>query len=285
MAHRKALAALLGLASGCVHARDFRSPSGRITRATAYTDHARVRVDVDALDLTPHRLVFNAGISATAIRSRLSFSLNAAHAAVGALSVGSKFTLVDRRWYALGGSAELLYLNPRSLWVLRPALREELGRLHVVSLPVQLWNSFPVLHWLQLHLGVGYQHATVLGGIAGGQLVADADLAQRSLDLMPHLHFVVGQRVALLAGARLPMFRQVVSAVNAEVETQPGVRVGLRSVEWIRLAPVSSWTLEFAAQTRFGATTHLRAGINVSAFRPLQLLVVSPSLSLFWRFR
>jgi hypothetical protein len=273
------------LAGGCVHARDFRSPYERITPHSAYAEAARIRVDTDLLASDSQRFLVNLGLTVAAVRGRLDFSANLAQGSFGVVSVGSKFTVYDGRYYGLGGRVSLTYLNPRTFWFLPEDLRRKLGTFNLATVPLELWNSFPVTRWFGFHLGVGYRAVAIWGRYDENALLLDANLAQRSFAFEPVLDFFVARRVALRVRARLPVFAQLVERSAVEVEVEPGLIVGARSVEWVRRDFADTVRLEASAETRFGANTHLRLGVSVWAFRPLEVLTIMPSLGLYWRFR
>ena len=145
------------LTSGCVHARDFRAPPERITPKSAYAETRRLRVDAGLLSPDTQDFVVDTSLTVAAVRGRLDFSTNLAHASIGVLSTQSKLTAYDGQWYALGGRVGLTYLNPRTLWLLPSKLRRELGSFHLVSVPIELWNSFPINQWFGVHLGLSYR--------------------------------------------------------------------------------------------------------------------------------
>lgn len=282
---RASLLALLLLTSGCVHARNFQSPGERITAHTAYAESRRVRVDVDLLSADAQQFVANVGVRVAAVRGRLDFGLNLAHGALGVVSADSKLTFVDRRWFGLGGRVGLTYVNPKSIWLLPPALRAELGSFNLLSVPIELWASFPIVHWFAVHVGISYQSSSMWGSFQGDALLADATIAERSVAVSPDLHFFVARRVALVGGVRLPLSAQLVSEVDTQIDLAEDLRVGIRSVEWADRDFGSRLRFNVGAETRFGRNTHLRLMLNVGAFRPLDILLISPSLSLYWRFR
>ncbi len=286
LAHELTTASLvaLALACACVHPRDSRSPRERITPHTAYAETARVRLDVDLLASETQTFVVNLGLTVAPVRGRLDLSVNLAHAAAGIVSLQSKLTFLDSRWYALGGRVGFTYLNPRTFWFLPGDLRQELGGFHLVSAPLELWHSFPITSYLGLHLGMGYQATAVSGDYRGDELLVDASLAQRSLAFMPYVEVFIARRLALSFGGRLPVMTSVVEATDVQAEVEPGLIVGLRSVEWVRRRFEHTVRLELAAELRFGRNTHLRLAINVWAFRPLIPLAVTPALNLYWRF-
>ena len=278
------LLAALALASACVHPRDFQAPGERLTRSTAYAEQARVRVDTDLLAPDAQRFVANLGVTVAAVPRHLDFSVNLLHAAIGAVAVQSKFTVLDTRGYGLGGRVGLTYTTPATFYFLPRSLRQTLGSFHLLSTPIELWQSFPVARWFAGHLGLGYRFGSVWGRIDGDELFLDASLSQRSLTAIPVLDFFVARRVALRAYARLPLFTQVAEVTDATYALDPDVVVGVRSVEWVRRPFVRTVQLGFAAETRFGANTHLRLGVHLWAFRPIRALDVVPSLTLYWRF-
>ncbi|PRQ05440.1 hypothetical protein ENSA5_02610 [Enhygromyxa salina] len=289
MGPRLAIAALLvsvlAQLTACVHARDFRAADERMTPHSAYAEHARVRLDLELLGPEPYNFVLNTGVTVAAVPDRLDLSLNLAHAGIGALSFQSKFTLVDSRWFGLGGRVGLTYVNPRTFWFLPRDLREVLGSFNLMSVPVELWTSYPVARWVVFHLGLSYRHAALWGRYEGDELLADSNIAQRSFGFAPYLDLFIAERVAIILGARLPVFMQAVARNDVESELGPGLRVGVRSVEWVDLRFTDAFRAELGAETRFGANTHLRLSVNVGAFRPLGVLLVAPSLNLYWRFK
>lgn len=256
-----------------------------MTSNSAYAEHARVRVNTDLLATDTQRFVANVGVRVTAIRDHLDFSLNLAHGAIGVVSVQSKFTFFDSRWYAIGGRISFTYLNPRTFWMLPKPIRRQLGTFNIASTPIELWQSFPITGWFGFHLGMGYRNTVLWGVYQGDALLADANIAQRSFAFSPYVEFFAGRRVALIAGARLPVFAEFVEATDAAIQVDPALIVGVRSVEWVRRPLSRTFALEVAAETRFGRNTHVRLAVNVGGFRPVKALVVMPSLSLYWRFR
>lgn len=277
--------ALVLLIGGCVHARNFQAPAQRMTPHTAYAESRRVRIDADLLSSDSQQFVLDVGIRVAAVRGRLDFGLNLAHGAIGMISADTKFTFVDSRCFGLGGRVGLTYLNPKTIWFLPPTLREALGSFNLLSVPIELWTSFPIVHWFAFHVGMSYQQGSIWGDLQADALLADATIAERSVAVTPHLNFFIARRLALVGEVRLPVFTQTVSEVDAELELAQDLRVGIRSVEWTDRAFGSRLRFNAGAETRFGRNTHLRLMVNFGAFRPLDILVVSPSLSLYWRFR
>ena len=278
-----ALLGALGL-TGCIHARDFRAPGSRITEHTAHTEYARARVDVELLEPDAETLVINAGVGVTAVRGRLAFGLNLAHGAVGIVSAQSKFTFVARHRYALGGRVAFSYLNPQTLWALPPSLRDEFGAVHVLSAPFELWNTVVVTPWLDLNLGLSYRGAWLWGQVDVEGLVANANIGRRRLALEPYANLYIAQRLALIVGAKLPVLTQSLVAAEASFELSPDLLVGVESLEWQPQSFANSYQLQAALETRFGRNTYFRLGVHVFGLRPLPVLTVSPSLSLYWRF-
>lgn len=264
--------------------RDFRAPSERITPNTAYAEHARVRLDTGLLAADPHMFLFNLGLTVAAIRGRLDFSANLGHGALGIVNLQSKFTIVDTRWYGLGGRVGFVYANPRTFYVLPSELRHKLGGFHLISAPIELWHSFPINDWFAAHLGMSYRVTGIAGSYSGDELLVETSVAQRWFALHPQLDFFIARRVALRIGARLPISTWVVEATDARDQLEPGVIVGVRSVEWMRRPFARTVVLQAGAETRFGRNTHLLLGVNVWAFRPLDRFPVTPWLSLYWRF-
>jgi hypothetical protein len=175
-------------------------------------------------------------------------------------------------------------LNPRTLYVLPPTLRRELGGFQLLSVPIELWHSFPINEWFAAHLGMSYRGSGVWGDYRGDELLVETSLAQRSFSLVPYLDFFIVDRVAVRLGARLPLVTQIVAAGDVRYEIEPGVIVGVRSVEWIRRSFIRTASLDLGVETRFGRNTHLLLGASFWAFRPLPSFPITPWLSLYWRF-
>lgn len=273
------------ISAACVHPRNFRAPNERMTPHTAYAEHARARVDVDLLGVDVQRLALNAGVTVAAVRSRLDFSLNLAHGAAGVASVQSKFTMVDTRWYGLGGRVGLTYLTPRTMWFLPKDLRLELGTFNMLSVPIELWSSFPIAYWFAFHLGLGYQRGALWGDFRGDEFLLTSDIVARSFYVEPNVQFFIAGRLALTFGARVAAWSQTVSAIDVELDITPDLRAGVRSVEWIDRALGDHTRFDIGAETRFGRNTHVRLAVNIGAFKPIVLLLVTPSLNFYWRFK
>jgi hypothetical protein len=123
------------------------------------------------------------------------------------------------------------------------------------------------------------------GDLAPEDSFVNISSAKRSLYISPYPRFYAGGRVAIWGGARLPLFSQRATVVEGESEIEDGVVVGVRSVEWRQRKFTDNMVYEIGAETRFGANTHMRLQVLFGAFRPLERLIVVPSLLLYWRFK
>jgi hypothetical protein len=271
--------------TGCIHARDFGAPAERITDQSAYAEHKRVRVEAGLIGRNVETLGAEAALGVTAVRDHLDFRINFAHGAFGIVNAQSKFNILDTRWYGLGGRLGFLYVNPRTFWFLPSDLRKELGVINIASVPFEIWNSFPFVKWFHANIGLQYRYAAVWGNYTGDDIAASAQVASRSFSVLPYFNFYAGQRVALIVGARVPLFSQAVSEVDGETEVSPGVVAGVRSVEWTPAGYNRNARYELAGETRFSKNTHMRLSVVIGAFQPVEQLFVMPALSFYWRFK
>lgn len=279
-----ALAATAWSVSGCIHARDFHEPKGRLTDNTAYSEQGPVRFEVGAVGRNEDQLGATVAVRAAPIPGRLEIGTNAAHLGLGIINLQTKGTIVDRPKYGLGARLGFRYINSRTLWVLPRDVRKDFGRIHVASVPVEVINTFPFARWFDLNLGVGYRHAEIWGVYSGSEFVAEGAVAGRELYLEPYLHFYAGKRVAIIAGAHLPAWSQGLSNAVAEIDVVDGVKLGVQSAEWIRLPPVTFFRAELALEARFGRRTNIRLSVIHGLLKPLQRPALLPALNIYWRF-
>lgn len=225
--------------TACLASRNYAGDEGRLTQGTAYVlpdDKFEVAVGLVGLDLPD----FGAELSLRyGIEDLLELQLNVAHVAMGVLSVGVDTNLVDTRYFALGLDLSVVYIQPRRVWALPADLQEPVRDTHILVVPVQLVSSFPITHWFSAHVGLGYTHGEIFGRLRLDSDLIDAGVGLRSVaaDLSAHFYFAEG--LALILGVDSPLAAWGRENVELTIDLEPGVRAGVRSVEWARL-PVSS---------------------------------------------
>lgn len=276
--------AVAALVTGCVHQRDFVDPAERITHRTAYTLRAReVRVDAGLIGEGIPDLGATIGVHGAPTRW-LELGLNAAHAALGILSVDAKANIVDHDIAGLGFSAALVYTNPSALYVLPDSLQEDLGNFNLVLAPLRLTASFPVARWVALHATVGYIHAEISGRYDENSVFVDGGLGSRDLFFEPQATFYAGRRVALYARAHLSALAFAYVVTRSTIGIEPGLEAGVVAVEWQR-APFTGTDLYTGGmEIRFGRNTHMMLSATFGRLQPLRRPSVLPSLGFYWRF-
>jgi hypothetical protein len=274
----------VAMASGCAHARDFHDPAERITHRTAYTlQEHEGRVDVDLVGEDIHDLGVGLGVSG-GVTKRFELGTNVAHAAIGVLDASAKVNVLDHPVAGLGISAGVVYTNPIIVWALPKSLREQLGDVHVLVVPTVVHASFPVQRWLDLHLGVGYNHVAIIGRYDSASVLARGGLGARDFYFEPQAAFYAGRRVAFRLYAHLSAWASARENVAVEATLAPGVVAGVLSGEWERLPFSATSRYTGAIELRLGRTTHLQVAAIVGRFKPFPRPVVMPALQLYWRF-
>jgi hypothetical protein len=274
----------LVMVGGCVHARDFRAPDERITDGTAYTlQKHEGRAEVDLVGFGVQDLGLNVGVYG-GVTKRFQLGANLAHAGFGLLNAGAKVNIVDHPVVGVGVSTGIIYTNPKVIWALPSALREELGRVNVLIIPSELTTTFPLTEWMGLHLTLGYKHVDMFGAFDSSSVLAKGGFGARDLYLQPTVDFYLGHRVALRFNAHLSAWAAARANVAVESEIKPGVVAGVIGEEWRRLSFDATSNYSTALEVRFARNTYLQLAVVFGRFKPLPGLPVLPAMRLYWKF-
>ncbi|MCA9691103.1 MAG: hypothetical protein KC636_15980 [Myxococcales bacterium] len=276
--------ALAAALAGCVHKRDFRAPEGRLLDGTAHALAQReVRLDVGVIGTGDPTFGANLGVSVGA-HKHLQLGTNLAQDAFGLFNLRLKSNLIDRPKIGVALETGFFYTNPRLVWVLPADFREPLGDIHVFGAPLRVITTALAADWLHLNVGLSYTHVGVTGEVRFAGALADGSFGARSLDLSPVLQLLLGERVAVILGGEWALWSALYTNVEAEYPVTDGLRVGVRSAEWIPRGPLRGNSYYASIEARFGKRTNARASISyrlLGDHSPVELL---PSLELYWRF-
>lgn len=271
-------------ATSCVTARNYADPRQRITEGTAYAlTHREVRVDTGAVGTELADAGANIDVAAGFGRGG-QVSTNLAHLSLGLVNAAVKYTALDRPWFGLGFEGSFLWTRPSLIWLLPDDIADPLSGIDLFIVPLKVTTSFPVARWTSLHLGLGYTHAEIAGELRGESDFFDAGVGARSVQLDPTVHFYLNHRAALIMGANVPVFMMAAERVEANIELEQGVVLGIRSAEWIRI-PTRGGTLgRVGVELRFGRRTHLQVFVARGVLASANIgPPVLPSLNLYWR--
>ncbi len=214
----------------------------------------------------------------------LQVGTNLAHNAITLFNADVKANLLDTDHFGLGVSAGVKWFNPSNLYVLPQDVRDELGDVNLIIVPVWLETSYPISTWIDAHLGLGYQHSAASGTVSEGSALAQGAIATRELAVHPRVGFYPGDKVALFLGANLPLRSNAIASVSARAELQPGVVAGVDDTLYKRISPRDIYTVYGAGDINWGAT-HLRMSLvyGLRLFTE-RVPVPLPALDLYWRF-
>lgn len=272
------------LATGCVHARDFRAPDERIIHGTAYTlEKNEARIDAGIVGTGLQELGLNLGVQG-GVTKRLQLGANMAHFGLGIVNGQAKVNAVDMRRFGLSVQSGIAYARPQAIWILPKSLRDEFGPGHLIVVPTTLQTSYPLLDWLQLNLGAGYEYASAFGTFNPESLYVAGGLTQQEVYFRPRIDFFAAKRVAFSLAARLPAWTARQTAVAGEQEVSPGVVGGLVGVDWQRVPFADAMRYSLVIETRFGENTHLQVAAQYGGFfNKVGGWPVVPAVNLYWR--
>lgn len=245
---------------GCAKPRDLADPYDRPVTNTAYTVRgAQFEVSVGGSQ-TPD---LAARIGATVgLGDRFQIDVNAGHLALGVVNVGARWTLVERGPWALALDGRVLGTRPGLMWYLPADLREDLGDLGLVTLPVGVYASRRFGRRVVVSLGAGYEHSAVGGAFDSDLLVFDGSIGARRLWVRPAVHLALG-RFVVEGTVFVPYAVWGVTALDATIEVQPGVLAGATSYEWAPLPAAFGTAWQINGELRF-SRFRLRAGVTGS---------------------
>ncbi len=254
------LVGVAALAAGCPKPRDLRSPWDRPVTNTAYTVRG-VQAEVSVGGSQTPDLGARVGITA-GLGPRAQVDVNVGHLALGVANGGVRGTLVEQGSWALALDARVLTTSPRLMWYLPSELRNDLGGIGLLTLPVGLYSSQRFGRHLVASLGVGYEHSAVGGSFSNEALVFDGSIGARRLWARPSVHLAIG-RLVLEGTLFVPYAVWGVTALDATADLQPGVRAGATSYEWARLPAGLGNTWQLVGELRWGPA-RVRAGVTGS---------------------
>lgn len=270
--------------SGCLATSDYTRPERRLTDLSAYTLPAGelkmglglVGTDFDNVGAD---LPLDVGIP-----GGLQVGTNVGHDAVALLNLDLKWNAVDTRHFGLGIQAGIKWLNPSNIYALPQDIRSELGKVNLYILPIRIETSYPILPWLDAHLGVGYQHTVIDGTVSEGSALAKGHVGTREITIHPRVGLYPGGKVAIIVGAIVPVWARAVASVQAVAEVQPGVVAGVQDTEFVRIPLNDLYTVYIATEFRWGRT-HFRVTLTQGLrFLTQQVPFPLPAFDLYWRF-
>lgn len=265
--------------------RDFRAPAQRPVHRTAYTlqrNEHEVDVGVGGVDLknAGANVGYHYGVGAGG-----QIGINLAHASLAILSAELKWNFVDRRWWALGAEADILFARPRYVWLLPSDIRDDAGNLSLLSVPLRLRLSFPVSEWFSFHVSPGYTASAVFGDIERENETIETGAGLRLAFVEVITHFYIAGRVMLFAGGFFPYHAQARVNIAGERQIEEGLVVGTRITDWRSVPFSETYRAWGGVELRFGRKifTHLQLFASVSPLSRLADIPVSPGLNLYWR--
>lgn len=267
-----------------MHARDFEDPAQRITHRTAYTvQKHEARIDAGVVGLSAEDLGINLGVVG-GVTKRFQLGANFGHVILGVANVGAKVNAVDTKHFGLGISADVSYARPRAIWVVPKSLRDDFGPGHLLSLPIIVRTSYPVVPWLRFDLGLGYRYASAFGQFDPDSFFATGGLTTQQVFFEPGVAFYLGKRVALNLYGHLAAYTSAQVAATAESELGPGVVGGVTTVERRPVPFADTQRYALVIETRFGATTHMQVGALYGGFfSKVGGWPVMPAINFYWR--
>jgi hypothetical protein len=278
---------LLPLVTGCLAKRDFRSRTERPRKNTAYTlAHKEFNVGIGLMGQSTYNLLLNAEFAA-GIGNKWEVGANLGHAALGIMSVYGKYNFIDKKWWALAARVGVTWIHVKAVWALPDQYREPLGKINILSIPIEIHSSFPVADWVGLHLSVGYIPSQIFGKINEDTLFINSDAGANLVYLRPNITFYIAERVEVYLAARLLLWGGRYGEVAAEATNNEDLILGARSTSFTQFEFRDKSFFVFGANAKFGKVTYLGLWAMVQGARANAALVampVIPGLDLFWRF-
>lgn len=278
------LAVLATVTSGCVANRRYNESGGRINQGTAYVlpgGDLEVSGGLVGLEYTD----FGASLDLRyGIADVADVRVNVAHAVAGILSLGIGVNILDTKYFGLGIDASLLFARASAIWALPDAIREPIEDVSLLVVPIQTTASLPVAEWSSVHLSLRYVHGDLFGSVEDDATLIDAGVGLRIASVAPSIHFYASGWLAVIVGADLPFL--VFGRENTEVTTdvEPGVRGGVRSVEWVSLPVEPLINVYGAVEASLGDLTIVRISVVRNAVARAVELPLLPALLVATRF-
>jgi len=256
---RPLIAAVL-VTGACAKPRDLSDPYDRPLDNTAYTVRG-VQADVSVGGSQTADLAARIGAT-VGLGERVQVDLNVGQIALGLVNVGARASVFERGPWALALDARLLGTRGRFLWYLPSDLRDDIGDLGIVTVPVGLHATRRIGRRLVLTLGAGYGHSAVGGAFENEAIVLDGSIGTRRLWVRPAVHLALG-RFLLEGTVFVPYAVWGVTALDATAELEPGVLAGATSYGWQPLMAGLGASWQLTGEFSLGRT-RLRAGVTGS---------------------
>ncbi len=267
------------IAVGCAKPRDLADPYDRPVDYTAYTVRG-VQAEVSVGGSQTPDLAARVGVTA-GLGKQVQVDLNVGHIALGVVNVGARATLLERGPWALAVDGRILGTRGRYLWYLPASLRDDIGDLGLVTVPIGIHATRRFGRRLVASLGAGYGHSAVGGSFVGEALVLDGSLGARRLWVRPAVHLALG-RFVIEGTVFVPYAVWGVTALDGTVELQPGVRAGATSYEWVPLRAGLGTSWRLTGELSLGRT-RLRAGVTGSPVAAELGVPLLPTVGLRYR--
>lgn len=285
---RKGLVSFLVLgmccSTGCLATRDFYNRRTRILENTAYTlaaKQAEFGVSVGGTRASELGAYVGAQYG---VSDQVTGRINLLHASTGLIGTDWKWNFFESQHVALAAAAGITWLHTAWIWALPGSIRDKIGDVDAIAVPLDLISSYPIAKWLQLNLGVGYRMGRVVGPMQFSDASIDAGIGLNNLHVDPAVHFFIAERIALVASGEISVWASSPRAINAEATVAEGVRVGVQSADNVYLPPDRLSRGSLAIEMRFSECAYLRAGVTRGAFsKDVANIPLLPFVGFFWR--
>lgn len=238
--------------------RDWLAPRSRQLEHTAYTlQQHQLYLQVGAYGSERDDLYGELEL-AYGLGYGLQLGSNLFHCASGNWNIDLDWGLVDQSWIGVSLSTGLGLGVVQQMWVVREIWREMLRDVQLLTVPVQLTASLPVLDWLQIDLSAGYTHVSGFGEIDFSLGRLGGTLAQSELFVKPVVRVYVSPRLALIAQAHLPLWAELPVDVRTTVGDDDDPLVDFRTAERERVPFSENWGFKVGAETPVAANLSVR---------------------------
>lgn len=260
-------------------------PMQRVTLGTAQVEPVgsqRVDVHVGNTDLT----CLGLSVSPTfGLPYHVQMSTNVAHLALGIPNAAFRWRFYHTRRVSLALDVRALLLRPAWIYAMDladPDLRELVSGVSVGMVPLKLYATFDPHPMLTASLILGYDHASAWGNLAHEGVLAAGALGARRLWFRPVVHVHATRRVSVMFATTVPVYASALASARAEVDVEPGIVGGGRTLLWQRL-PVGRTASALAAVEVQIGRGHVVAGVSTfGLLRDLGVPVIPMIGGSFW---
>lgn len=262
---------------------DVVSPLGRDNRRGAYSLARGVsEIEIGMLGLSGQDLYGQLGFR-HGVGAGVQIGFNLLHVSAGLFNISAKWTIIERKHFAIATSFSPGYAHGEWLWLFND--NEAVGNVDVFLLPFVASASFFPLPWLQFDLDTEFRDVEIIGDANEQSLVFDAALAARSFALLPGVRVHLKKRVSLFFSTRLPLWTEVPASIEAEVEVEPGVVVGGRVSGTKNYSLSELYSLEWGARASLAPGMYATFALNYGTLaKRLYSTPLSPTIRLEFRF-